>query len=416
MNRNIHFLTILFLCLYIQAQETMVNLSMGAGYTDQVYYKLKTETENTFSAASWDIAFLRTDPRKHGIRVNDAIGIEVYEASNNPDDWDSIDLVNKNNWNKLYNSDTEWDKGAFMKGSASQGWGEYQFTTHHITGTIIYVLKYPNGTYRKFINEEYFGEYTFKYATWNGSEWGDDTTVTISNSNNPNNRYNYYSIQNNTEINAEPNPNDWDLLFTKYFTEISPGSIYNVAGVLQNNKITVAETDEPDGITNASSLTYSSEINTIGSDWKTYSFFSGYTVDTDKAFYIKYEDGSIYRMNFSTFSGQSTGNLSFKFKEVTNLLGSEEVTQNFTFGIYPNPTLDKKVTVLYETHSAESDKNSIDIYSLTGTKVFSTPLSDQNGFYNKEINLSDLKSGVYLLKLKTGDQTTTKKIVLNERM
>ena len=41
------------------SQETTVNLSLGASYTSQVYYKLNTKTETTVAANSWDLAFFR---------------------------------------------------------------------------------------------------------------------------------------------------------------------------------------------------------------------------------------------------------------------------------------------------------------------------------------------------------------------
>ncbi len=62
-----------------------------------------------------------------GTRINDAQNIEVYEASNNANNWDNISISNIPSWGApLYNPDisTTLQNGAFEQGSATYGWGE----------------------------------------------------------------------------------------------------------------------------------------------------------------------------------------------------------------------------------------------------------------------------------------------------
>ncbi len=395
----------------VTAQETTVNLSMGVGYETEVYYKLSTETETTFSAASWDIAFLRNDNLNHGIRINDGIGIEVFEASNNPSDWNSIDVANEASWTQLYNSDTQWNIGAFMQGSATYGWGEYNPVTHHIEGSVIFVLKYADGIYRKFINEDYFGEYTFKYATWDGTNWSSDTTETVSNSGNPDNRYNYYSLQNNQEVVSEPAEADWDFVFRKYTTFLDPpGQYYAVTGTLHNSNVTVAQNEET-GAPDPNELAYLEEMNTIGFDWK--AFTGVWTVDNDQKYYVKYDENTVYRLYFTDFEGSSNGNLTFVFEEVSDLLGFEDVSEEVSFGIFPNPSKDKIIQLIYDINTASSEENYIDIYDLNGRKVFYSNASNTEGFYSKRLNLSSLQSGMYVLTFTSGSKTISKKLILN---
>lgn len=412
MKQTLHFIITIFLSMsFIHAQETTINTSMGAGYSQQVFYKLSTQTETSFAANLWDIAMLRTSNYAFALRVNDGIGIQVFEASNSPSDWEAIDITDESSWTQLYNSDTQWNNGAFDQGSATYGWGEYNSVTHHVEGTVIFVLKYSDGTYRKFINEDFYGGYTFKYSTWNGSEWTADQTATVANSNNLNNAYNYYSLQNNTEVVAEPAPANWDLKFTKYYTELAPNTMYLVTGVLHNELVEVAENDEPTGMPVSPSLTYSTDINTIGYDWK--SFTNGaFSVDSEKAFYIKYEDGTVYRLYFTAFTGSSSGDLSFNFEDVTSSLGIEDVAEGISFGIYPNPSTDKKINLVYDVNNLSADKNEVSIYSTTGQQVFKTVLQNNAGFYNKNLDLSSLANGIYILKFSSGEYSISKKIIL----
>lgn len=76
------------------------------------------------------------------------------------------------------------------------------------------------------------------------------------------------------------------------------------------------------------------------------------------------------------------------------------------FKVYPNPSANKMVTISYDAVS--ENNNSVAIYSLTGSKVFETELSESTN----SLNLSELASGVYILKLNSGDTVTTKKLVL----
>ena len=391
------------------SQETTVNLSLGASYTSQVYYKLNTKTETTVAANSWDLAFFRASNYEHGIRVNDGIGIEVFEAANQATAWNTIDITNEAAWSKLYNSDTDRINGAFMQGSATYGWGEYNTATHHITGTIIYVLKYTDGSYKKFICEDFYGGYTIKYASWNGSDWSEDESAVISNSNNSNNTYNYFSLQNDNEVIVEPAATDWDFVFTKYFTDVST-SKYNVTGVLSSDNITVA-TATGDA---TNSLSYSEEINTIGYNWKSLNFTTlTYEVDSNLKFYVKDKDEKIYKLYFTEFGGSSTGNLVFNFEDVTQTLGIEEIGESIAFGIYPNPVRsDKKINIVFDVNKVNKNENKIEIYNLSGQKVLATSITNSLGFYNKEINLSSLNSGIYMLKFTSGNYQKTKKIVI----
>ncbi|NQX86624.1 MAG: T9SS type A sorting domain-containing protein [Flavobacteriaceae bacterium] len=396
-----------------KAQETAVNLTMTPGYANQVFYKLSTDTQTPVVADSWDIAMLRTSNYSMGLRINDATGTEVFEASNNPNDWANIDIANESSWVKLYNSEIEWNEGAISQGSATYGWGEYNSNTHHVEGTVIFVFKYADGTYVKFFNEDYYGGYTFQYSVWdaNTSSWGTDQTMTVPNGTS-NVSYNYYSFSTNQQVTVAPDDTDWDLVFTKYFSDYygDQSLYYPVTGVLHSSEVEVAQNDEPGGMPDNPTLTYSTDINTIGYDWKSYGS-TGFTVNSDIAYYVKYADDTVYRIYFTSFSGSSTGDLTFNFEDVTSVLSMEEVTEEVTFGIYPNPSVDKKINLVYDNR-LDANNNEVAIFSTTGQKVFQSSLNKNSGFYNKTLDLSNLNTGVYMLKFTSGAYSATKKIIL----
>ena len=392
------------------AQET-IDVSMGAGYTSEVYYKLDTQTAITFQADSWDVAFLRNDDFNLSARVNDGIDIKVFEVANTPEQYGSVDVSNQNDWVELVNGNTNWEDGAFMQGSATFGFGEYNPATNHVEGTIVFVLQYDDGTYRKMIIEDYFGAYTFKYATWDGSTWSSDTTATVANTSNPDNRYNYYSLQNNQEVIAEPSEDNWDFVFRKYTSFINPpGQNYVVSGALHNPNVTVAQNQETSDA-DPNGLDYLEEINTIGYDWK--SFTGTWNIDSDQKYYVKYENNTVYRMYFTDFGGSASGDLSFVLQDVTDLLGFESISENLSFGMYPNPSLDGTVTIVYENKNTAAATNTIRVYAVNGEQVYETTTLNNNGFFTQQLDLSFLDSGMYVLQFESGDTTISKKLILN---
>lgn len=390
--------------------QTPGTVVMGPQYANQVYYKLADGTSNAYAQTVWDIAFLRTNNFGFATRINDAKGIAVYEAGTVAN-WATIDVSQVDNWTQLYNSETEWEVGAFDNGSATYGWGEYNPGNHHVTGAITFVLEYANGSFKKFKIDDFFGGYTFTYASWTGTAWSADQTVVLANATNPTKNFNYYSLETNSVVDAEPASTDWDMTFTKYLTDYPmPGggsTMYPVTGVLHHPAVTVAENTT--GTT--TNLEFSDAINSIGSDWKTFTGTT-YNVDSNKSFFIK-RGTTVYKLNFTSFTGGGTGTITFNTQDVTSQLATENFANNVSFGVYPNPSTDKKINVIYDMPAGNAEANTVTIFNLTGAKVFETKIANTSGFFNQEIDLGALNTGVYVLQFQSGNYSTTKKIVLN---
>lgn len=78
-----------------------------------------------------------------------------------------------------------------------------------------------------------------------------------------------------------------------------------------------------------------------------------------------------------------------------------------TFSIYPNPATDRNITVAF---NSTIEKGNIAVYSLAGAKVFETETANNTATTN--LNLSGLSSGIYLLKIQSGSNVATKKLIL----
>ncbi|RXM41025.1 secretion protein [Chryseobacterium sp. CH21] len=401
---------------------SQVNMTMGSGYQNRVFVDLADGNMVSQPANTWDIAFYRNSNYAFGSRVNDAKDIEVFTASTNLADWDNISISNESSWGApLYNPDqtTDWSQGAFEQGPVtspnpnipSTGWGVYNPVNHHIQGKAIFVLKYASGTYIKFAIEDAFAGYTFRYSKWNGTSWGATETRTIANGTDDS-YFNYFSFDTGAKVpSLEPSRTAWDFVFTKYYTFYMGVQMYPLSGAIQSPNVKVAmvqpETQQTAASTIPATTSFSSAITTVGHSWKGIG-----TVKNDVVYYVK-KGNDYYRMYFTTNGGASTGNMYFKYKKITETLGITEVGKKASFGIYPNPaTADKKVTVLFDVKEKAGNKGSVEVYDLTGKKVYSEELTNQAGFYKQDLNLSTLTSGNYLVKITYGGHSETKKLIV----
>lgn len=108
--------------------------------------------------------------------------------------------------------------------------------------------------------------------------------------------------------------------------------------------------------------------------------------------------------------GNDTVNLSsvthYMLLEVLNVSVAKIPHESTQIFLFPNPANDK---IQLETNSSMHPLTSINIYNSTGGHVFSDTWSP--GERKKEIPIQNLSSGVYLLKIRTGSDSVTKRFV-----
>ena len=79
---------------------------------------------------------------------------------------------------------------------------------------------------------------------------------------------------------------------------------------------------------------------------------------------------------------------------------SQEATDGL--GFYPNPVSNGKI---YITSKTTTNKE-ITIFDVLGKKVLQTSLS------TRELNISSISPGVYIIKIKEGDASATRKLII----
>ncbi len=144
----------------------------------------------------------------------------------------------------------------------------------------------------------------------------------------------FFLVTDTSAYNVTTDVTGWDLALT-YYTEALEDAgetvPYGVAGVLintENNievgKIEYTDSEEETAISEAfanltladiSSVSYSSEINAIGYDWKSFSLAEMmYTVNSNWFYIVRLANDDVYKLRFTSFYGASTSERVIKFE------------------------------------------------------------------------------------------------------
>jgi hypothetical protein len=296
------------------------SVTMSAGYANEVYYSFATGIVLTGPRATWDIAF-RTQLRSSSILTNDGAGVVLYTYPKaDTTGWASVDTNGLSGWKPMFNDPTDWENGAFSrhaKGHPDYGWGVYNDVTHNLTGDSIFIIKLRDGSFKKiWIVKKYSAQdiFVFKYANLDGSN---EQNISENISSLTATDFSGYSLQTNSRVSFEPLKKSWDILFTKYMSVQPDGSPYLVTGVVSNDSVKTKKFHPV-------ALTYSdynpgawdSTRSPIGWDWKQFDMTTfSYKIVDSTVYFIKPVAGGVYKLNFTGFSGSTTGVIKFDIEQ-----------------------------------------------------------------------------------------------------
>lgn len=105
--------------------------------------------------------------------------------------------------------------------------------------------------------------------------------------------------------------------------------------------------------------------------------------------------------NFTTGIGGT-----YYFGNIAFLSNSKFSFDNF--GMYPNPAVNE-VTIKFNT----TKDVSVDLFDINGRSVLNNNFKTQSSSFNQNIDISNLATGVYVVKIKSGDNTMFRKLVVN---
>ena len=384
---HLYLFFILSLSYNIYSQE-LVQISMGTSYQYDIFYSIENGITAYPERLNWELAFA-TNMYDNNIRINSGAAMQLYEVSQNLNDWESISSIG-DDYIELRNSNIDWNIGAFVSnasGGLDYGWGNYNVNNNNIEGSKIYIINYGDYQKKIKINNMIMGVYNFTIANLDG---GEEENFSIDASLYNNKKFIYFSLQNNQVIDREPDHLAWDFVFTQYLEDLnqdlSDPLYYIVTGVLSNDNLMA----EYNGYLDVNPLFFELDttrnINTIGYDWKEYT--GSYSVVPNRSYFmLDNQEESVYKIIFDSFDGGSSGNTSFTIENIENVdLHSNALNE---VSIFPNPSNGMFNVFI----------NKEEMFHLTITNASGQVVLKDNIISSKKIDLSNYTNGLYFINL-----------------
>lgn len=277
-------------------------------YGNVTFYKVYENTTAEVSnepLGQWDLAF-QSAFEGDIVLVNYTVSARAIKTGTS-----IFSEVNKNTVNELFDSDAwKFNDPAYsnsMDSTALEDWETKEVYLIYRGSTSLSQEAY----YKIQFVSKTAESYTFKFAH---VESPDENEITINRTQGLANVY--FSFEENNTVVHEPNIIEWDFYMAPYFgwfETLTAGvySPYNVTGVMINNEggVQVCQVFDEDilyediDIAMAENLTYSDWKGSIGSTWKKIPSIDNpvYTMDFDKKYVLKLNDGSFYKMRFLDF-------------------------------------------------------------------------------------------------------------------
>jgi len=366
------------------------------GGSSEVYYSFANGIVKTVDNNTWDIAF-EMKGFLSAIQVNEQAGAQLYQTPFVVADWATVDTAGMSAWEVTRNSTETWSEGAFNSNISSEydlGWGQYDFNTHQVKGDSIFLMRTRSGMWKKiYIKSLANSTYTFVYADVDGSN---EMTQTIVKADFPGVNFAYYDFNGNSSLNREPATTDWDIVFTKYPVAIPAGPqtlYYPVVGVKINKGSEAAERNGVDVSSNdTNSLTWTTNITEIGSDWKTFNN-TDYDIVEDQTFFVRTQTGAVWKMYFTAYVGGPAATSYFTIENIKGALSTQTLSSGIT--VFPNPA-----------------QSQFQVENLNSSNFSNLSLIDQTGRIVKSWDLSQsyslvgIPSGLYYLSVKTNSSNS----------
>ncbi|MDA3842843.1 MAG: T9SS type A sorting domain-containing protein [Candidatus Kapabacteria bacterium] len=415
--------TILMLVIFsvstLSAEPKTVEIALGAGSVNDVYYSLfDNAIVGEIPANDWDLAF-EMEGSNAGIFVNEMKGVKLYEVPGmKQEQWSApIDTTGYYAVEPLHNSVQTWNIGAFNKymdgfqTSGDFGWGFYNMG-QAILGTTVYVIVFQDGSAKRIMIELLTaGEYTFTYADLDGSN---EITAYVEKQHYNDRNFSYYSFSDEEFTDREPPSSSWNLLFGRYMFPIDMGGsvmYYGVTGVRTNIGIKTAIVEGypvENMIKPESEDEYSYMLSTIGHQWKT---IQGDIVE-ELAYYVMLQDGLIFKLFFTAYDGLAGGNIEFTIEDVTTSVDEFDNNSRASFAVYPNViNRGDNCTIIYNTSNLDS-KISFAMYDITGNLIETYSGENSDNLSQKSISTSGLAAGTYVVVMNVGENVSSQKIIV----
>lgn len=286
------------------------SVNMENDYKWQIYYNLKTSTEiGKNDKGSWDLGFESGSDGYH-IILNNAKQMTAYRT-------DKTDFQAVNAADTAGRLRFDSPSGS-LDSTAIGDWRE---------GSPVYIInRAHDGTSERGLKKVQILSVNDQTYQIRIAGMGGDNDQTISIPKDDQYNFTFISLADGQQVSVEPPKESWHIVFSQY-THIyydMDNTPYTVTGCLLNRYNTSVAVDTIRDFADITyedipSYTFSTDINAIGFDWKTYSLSTNiYVVDIHKNYIIRTAAGAYFKLHFIDFVSPTgeKGNPKWEFQEL----------------------------------------------------------------------------------------------------
>lgn len=419
-------LMVLGLGISSQAQTWISDsVSMGSGSNTDVFYSLSNSTIKSENNRNWHLAFSMSAADSSAVWANHNTGnnwVKVFNIRKDTTQWANVSLADTATASLCFNNDKGWFAGALNNkpgvGPFDFGWGKYNPVSHNIDGDSIFIVRTPQGYFKLWIKQLVSTQMSYTYRVGHLTN-NTDTTYTISKQPNYTDRlFAYVDLSTGVDTNREPAITTWDVLFTRYTTN-DPNSGQmpnnNVIGVLTNKTVKVAQAipvhvDTAFAQYGSFISNWSTGLAGVGYAWKTFDLnTNAWLVPDSNSYFIQDRSGNLWQVQFTGFSGSSTGKINFRKRIVVPTNINDVQSAISSYALAPNPAGNETRLVIT---SRETSQAKVVVYNMEGRMVFSSSVALQNGLNAFTLPLQNLATGQYILQVKGNNISIKDKLMV----
>ncbi len=418
----------------LSAQWVTDSVSMGPGYTSNIFYAFGNGIQKTSSSSNWHIALSMNALDSASVFANQkgsqADFVKVYNIHKPISDWANVTLADTMANDLLYNGDDGWYQGAFNQipnpSTFNYGWGTYNISSHKIQGDSIFIVRAGSNFYKFAVDSLNPLTYDWNIRVQKFDLIGMTQFYTISKSSGYSDRmFAYFNLDSAQAYDREPAINTWDMQFITYptFVPAGPNSSYRgVTGALTNRGTKVAQAQNLD--VDAAMNDYqggtpswlagweNNAYSTIGYDWKSFNLGTfSYDILDSLSYFVTAKNDSAYQLQFLEFPGGTTGNIKFRYRQIGFPVAVNDIEIFAKPSLYPNPAKNS-VNVLF--NASVNTPGTLRITDMTGKVVYQRNKNVRTGLNAWTLNTSAFPAGHYILSLSNGDAAVHQKMTINK--
>ncbi len=135
-----------------------------------------------------------------------------------------------------------------------------------------------------------------------------------------------------------------------------------------------------------------------------------YEYAQDRTYFVKDQAGNVWKLVFTGYGGAATGDMTFTQELVSaTSVNDPSASSGGQIVVFPNPVANGNATLVIDAGVGVA---TMSIHDLSGKLVGEEKLTGLNGLVQRNVDVSALPAGLYILRLQGEGVNSTSRLVI----